>query len=244
MKALFEADVASQQQLDVAKKNFEVAEARLRTALKSLEDDAVLRAPFSGIVARKLVEDFQNVQAKQTVLVLQDDSTLELRVDVPEADFGRMPPDLSNQERTDRTKPEVSVSSIPDRSFPARIQEFSTTADPTTRTYQATFAFENPGDVTILPGMTAKVTVRLSAPEGGGGAFAIPAQAALADEQGDAFVWVVDPAAMTVHRRPVTLGEMSGSTVAVQSGLASGDQIAISGVHQLREGMVVRRYQQ
>ena len=143
-----------------------------------------------------------------------------------------------------RTKPEVRISSIPDRSFPARIQEFATTADPTTRTYQATFAFENPADVTIFPGMTAKVTLHISGLEGSGGGFAIPAKAALADEKGDAFVWVVDPAAMTVHRRPVTLGEMSGSTVAVQDGLASGDQVAISGVHQLREGMVVRRSQQ
>ena len=34
-------------------------------------EDTVLRAPFDGIVARRLVEDFQNVQAKEPVLVVQ-----------------------------------------------------------------------------------------------------------------------------------------------------------------------------
>jgi multidrug efflux pump subunit AcrA (membrane-fusion protein) len=47
---------------------------------------------------------------------------------------------------------------------------------------------------------------------------------------------------MEVHRNPVELGEMTGSMVLVMSGLSSGDEIAISGIGQLREGMRVRRF--
>jgi multidrug efflux system membrane fusion protein len=65
----------------------------------------------------------------------------------------------------------------------------------------------------------------------------------LADEQGQAYVWKVDPSSMQVGRSQVELGPLSGDGVTVTRGLVSGDWIAISGVHQLREGMSVSRHQ-
>lgn len=240
-RALFEADVAPQQQLDVAERNYDVLKARADTARKALED-AVLRAPFAGEVARKLVDDFANVRAKDPILILQDNSHLEILINVAESDYVRMQPGLNNAERTARARPRVIVSSLPDREFPARIKELATTADPTTRTYAVTLAFDNPPDVNLLPGMTAKVRV------GGGEATGteqiwIPVHAARTDESGEAFVWVVEPESMKVRRTPVTLGELSGGLVQVKAGLAGGEQIATSGVHYLREGMQVRRFE-
>ena len=46
---------------------------------------------------------------------------------------------------------------------------------------------------------------------------------------------------MTVHKRPVELGELAETGVHVDSGLENGEQIAVSGVRNLREGMQVRR---
>lgn len=240
-RALFEADVAPQQQLESAERNYDVFKARAATARKALED-SVLRAPFAGEVARKLVDDFANVRAKDPILILQDNSHLEIVIDIPEADFATAKPGLSTQERTARSRPRVIVSSIPDREFPARLKEMATTADPTTRTYAVTLAFDNPSDVNLLPGMTAKVRV------GGAGTAVpeviwIPAHAARTDETGEAFVWVVDPESMKVRRTPVTLGELSGSLVQVSGGLEGGELIAISGVHHLREGMQVSRFE-
>ena len=75
------------------------------------------------------------------------------------------------------------------------------------------------------------------------GAIWVPASAARTDESGEAFVWVVDATSMKVQRRPVTLGQLSGSQVEVGSGLQRGELIATSGVHHLREGMQVRRFE-
>ena len=111
-----------------------------------------------------------------------------------------------------------------------------------TITGSVTLAFENPSDVTLLPGMTAKVRIRAmgaAAP----GAIWVPASAARTDESGEAFVWVVDASSMKVQRRPVTLGQLSGSQVEVGSGLQRGELIATSGVHHLREGMQVRQFE-
>jgi RND family efflux transporter MFP subunit len=241
-KTLYDKGVNPLTDVERAQRRYDVTEADLRTAEKALED-SILRAPFAGTVAKKLVEDFQNVQAKEPIIILQDESTLEIDVNVPESDFATMTPGLTIEERNRRTRPLVSVSSIPGRSFPARIKEFSTAADPVTRTFQATFAFARPGDVTVRPGMTAKVTLTPSGARAPEGAVSIPARAVLTDDTGEAFVWVVDPETMTAKRTPVVAGDLSGEDIAIESGLAGGEQIAISGVHQLRDGMQVRRFE-
>ena len=137
------------------------------------------------------------------------------------------------------------VTALPDRSFPAEITEFNTTADPVTRTFRVTLRFDPPDDVNIKPGMTATVRIHIQ-PDlqivAGQSSISIPASAAITDETGEAFVWLVEPGSMTVKRNPVELGRLSGNRVFVSSGLTSGQQIAISGVHHLRDGMLVRRH--
>lgn len=228
----------SKQTIDSDRKGVEVAQARVEVSEKAVED-TVLVAPFPGRMARKLVEDFQNVQAKQPVLILQDNSTLEVEVSVPERDVVRgqseRPPDEMNR----RLDPVVIISALPDRRFPARIKEFATVADPVTRTFPARLYFDNPPDVTILPGMTARVQVTMDRDR----AWSLPVTALQADDTGKPFVWKVDPQTMTVSPVEVVPGDMAGDLVRIESGLEEGDQVAISGVALLREGMKVRRYE-
>ncbi len=239
---LYAENAVSLQDLEVRQLAAEVADARMRQDQKAV-DDTRLTAPFAGVMARKLVEDFQNVQAKQPVLVLQDESSLKVVVNVPERDVVLATPGLSPEERTARTNPQVELSSLAGRRFPARFQEFSSTADPATRTFPVTFAFDAPADVAVRSGMTAKIILTLprAAAVEQATTFSIPASAVLSGESGSPYVWKVNESTMTVSRAPVVVGELSGSEVVIQSGLASGDVIAVTGVHQLREGLVVSR---
>lgn len=233
-----DAGAISEDQIESDQRAVGVAKANVAQAQKAVEDTQLV-APFAGLMARKLVEDFQNVKAKEPVLVLQDLSHLEIEVSIPERDMVGGQTDRSVDELTETVRPRVQVSAIPDREFPARLKEIATTADLTTRTFQVKLIFEPPGDVTVLPGMTAKVIA--DAPDRGG--VLIPANAARADAGGKPYVWLLDPAAMTVSRRPVELGSLTGGNVEVVSGLQDGEEIAISGVRQLQEGMRVRRYE-
>ena len=52
--------------------------------------DAGLRAPFGGIIARRLVENFANVQAKEPIAVLQKLEPLSLSFDVPGPDVSEL----------------------------------------------------------------------------------------------------------------------------------------------------------
>jgi RND family efflux transporter MFP subunit len=240
-KRIFDQGAGSQAEVDSTLRDIDVARQSLKQAQKAL-NDAVLKAPFSGRVSRKIADNFQNVQAKEPILLLEDISSLELDVNVPEQDFVRMKPGLTVAQRTERVKPEIQVSTISGRRFAASLKSFETSADPTTRTYKATFAFSKPDDVNVLPGMTAKVILHIpadaeTATEGG---FLIPAAAAIVDTDGSAYVWRFDQGSSQVSRATVTLGDMSGASVRVLSGLEGGDRIAVSGAAHLQEGMKVR----
>ena len=206
-------------------------------------EDTELRAPFDGVVAIKLVKEFRNVQAKEQVVIFEDDSYMKIVVSLPEADYARLTPSLTLAERNSRADIRVEVTSIPDRKFPAHITETASAADPVTRTFRITLAFEVPTDVIVSSGMTAKVVASAEIIDGDGTTdFMIPVQAARGNEAGNAFVWAVDPVTMEVHRSAVTLGAVSGAMVRVLEGLKDGDEIATSGVGELREGMRVRRF--
>jgi len=229
----------TQAEIDVNERAVKVTEAELEIAQKAV-DDTELKAPFAGVMARKLVEDFANVQAKEPVLILQDNSILEIEVAVPERDVVRRQGDEeTKEEATERIKPVVIVSSLLDREFPARIKEFATTADPVTRTFSVKLNFDNPDDVNILPGMTARARIVID-PES---AWSVPATAAQADENGQPYVWKVDSSGMKVSRSPVETGPLTGDRVLLKGGVEEGDMVAISGVTSLREGMQVRKYE-
>lgn len=228
----------STSKIDADKRGVEVYEAEMRIAEKALED-AVLRAPFAGMVARRLAENFQNVQAKETVFELQDISQLEIEISVPERDVAQGRVNRAPTDMTQDTQPTVHISALPDSSFPARVSEFATRADPATRTFQVRLVFEPPEDVRILPGMTARVNIHAETPD----VVRLPSHAAVADEQGRAQVWVLDPDTMTVKAKSVRLGDMAGDEIAVLEGLSAGELVVVSGVSKLREGMKVRRHQ-
>jgi RND family efflux transporter MFP subunit len=239
----YKADAVTAQDVDLARRNLDVAEANLRTKRKAVED-TVLRAPFAGRVAIKHVDEFETVQAKQAILLLQDESGLEIKVNIAERDWAQAEPGLSNEEITARVQPHVAISSFPDRQFPARIVSRASAADPVTRTYAVSLAFESPDDLNIKPGMTAKVIIAARKGAVISQGLLIPAIAVLADADNQPYVWVVEPDTNAVTRRSVQLGPLSGDSISVSGGLNNGDRVAISGVHSLVEGMPVRAMQE
>jgi len=237
----FENNAVTEQQVSRSKGHFDITQAELDIAEKALQDTE-LRAPFGGRIARRLVDDFANVRLKQPVMVLQDESSLELRVAVAERDWARGQSDITRDELTRRINPRVEVASLRGRLFPAYVKELSNSADPVTRTYEVTFGFESPTDVNVSPGMTGKVIVDLYTENRaeGDATVLVPSNAVVADEEGNPYVWVVDPSTMRVAKRAVEPGELSGAAVPILSGLSGGDMVVVSGVNSLADGMLVR----
>ena len=241
-KAMLDEEVVPLSEYELRLRMFEVKQAETREARKALEDTNLV-APFDGVMARKLVEEFENVLAKFPVLVMQNDDVLEIKVSVPERDLARGRAERrSDEELTAILKPRVIVSPIPDREFPASLKELANVADPTTRTFEATFSFPKPRDVSILGGMTARVVIDVLA-EWGVRGLLVPSIAVVAGEGSGGAVFVIDESSLTASKRDVEMGELTGDEIEIKSGLRPGEVIAISGIHQLRDGMPVLRYE-
>jgi RND family efflux transporter MFP subunit len=220
-----------------------VSRAELRISQKALEETK-LRATFDGVIARKLVTDYRNVAAREPVLLLQDESVMEVIVDVPERDLAsERTEELDLAKWNEKAKPMVELSALPGRQFPVRLSELATAADPNTRTFRATFVMEKPDNVGVLSGMTAKLELTglsTTAPDD----FLVPAEAVVADTEKKPFVWLVDDESMTVSKRLIEVGKITGDLIVVTEGLEGGEAIAMTGVHLLTEGREITEMKQ
>ena len=235
-RTLYERDAISLRDLEVVQRQFEVSEANLAQAEKALADTR-LYAPFDGRIAGRLVENRENVAAKQPIVVFHDDSGLEIRASLPEGDVLRFRKLGTVQDMTARLSPTVEISAAAGRSIPAWVKELRSTADPVTRTYEVTLGFDPPADLSITSGMTARVVITLTATDG---ALLVPSSAVVADSDLRSLVWVYDAAEGVVHGREVELGQTTGDQIEILSGLEDGDAIAVLGASNLEEGMKVR----
>jgi multidrug resistance efflux pump len=74
---------ARKEDIDAMKARIRGLEAKRKRLQDSL-NDTYLKAPFSGVIAKRYVENFEEVRAKQAIVSLQDISRIEVLVDVPE----------------------------------------------------------------------------------------------------------------------------------------------------------------
>jgi RND family efflux transporter MFP subunit len=205
----------------------QVVEAKLQL------DDATLRAPYDGVIAKRFVQQGQKVTAKEPIVRFQDVDELEVVVDVPET---VMASDLS---AADIVELVAELSGAPGRRIPVHIREVAQAADPVTQTFRVRVAMQAPPGVRVLPGMTATVTLTYRRASILGDRILVPISAIFKDSTGAQVAWVLG-ADHTVTRRAVTLGTATGGSVEILNGLQPGERIAVAGVSFLREGMQVR----
>jgi RND family efflux transporter MFP subunit len=235
-QSLYEKEAVSISDLDLHRAQRDVAKARLDDAKANL-DYTYLRAPFAGVIGDRYVENFQEVAAKQVICTVHDLSGLDIVVDVPEQL-------IAGVRRSADVQAEVVAifEAARDREFAVEFKEVSAQADPSTQTYAVRLKMPKPEGINILPGMTAEVVSRGSRTQEDTGRYTVPAVAVFAGEDGETqYVWVIDPSEMTVSRREVAVGQVTGTaSVEILDGLAAGDRIAIAGVSHLSEGRKIR----
>ncbi|MGI9247600.1 MAG: efflux RND transporter periplasmic adaptor subunit, partial [Woeseiaceae bacterium] len=200
---LAEQDAIARSVLAQRESQRDVARAQLDTAEKALED-TVLRAPFKGVIAQVPVRERESISAGQAVAALIDADTLEVTIDLPARVIAE------SQEIEDRGS-FVILDAAPDTRITATFKEADLLADTASQTYGVTFTFEPPGNLVILPGMSA--TVELSGARksdaGASNRKSVPISAIGSDGE-STYVWIVDKDTMTVSRRDVTVADGVG----------------------------------
>jgi RND family efflux transporter MFP subunit len=192
---------------------------------------ATVAAPFDALVTRRLVEANAVFAAGTAFLRVQDVTEFRVTVSLPEELIARHGDPAA-------LRAEASLPGRPGPALPLAFREIRTEPNAVAQTYEVTFGMTRPPGVTILPGMTTSVTLRL---DGDAGALLdVPLAAVVGDPAAGAHVWVHEPGTGTVRRQRVELGEAANGRVAVRAGLETGQAVAVAGLTTLREGVPVR----
>lgn len=232
-RELIAKNYVSQAEYDTIEANYNIAVSNVAKAQKALNDTRML-APFNGVVARTFVQNFEEVQAKEAVLSLQNNDELEVVVSVPESLVVR-------RNEGAQIKLEGTFEGIPGKTFDLTLKEFSTVASEETQTFEYVLSIGETAGYNLLPGMTATVKVQQLASENQvQRPVVIPLSALASTEDSQASVWLVK-SDNRVSQQPVVTGELIGnSSITVLSGLSGGDQLVTAGVSRMTEGLEVQ----
>jgi membrane fusion protein, multidrug efflux system len=244
IKSLLDQKVVSQSeydqrraQVDVARQQFQVAQnvaeqsyrslqaaqARIELARKA-QADTTIRAPFSGLVAERVVSvgDYVTRGAHVVTIVRVDPMRVELTI--PEQAVALVKTGQPVQ---------IAVDAYPGETFSAKVRFVS----PSLRTDQRALTVEaiaaNP-DGRLKPGLfaTAMIQQPVSTP-----ALLVPATA-IETVAGTSRAYVIKND--KVEERIVTVGETVGQQVEITSGLAKDDTVAVAPKGHLSDGLEVR----
>jgi HlyD family secretion protein len=160
-KVLYEKEIISKSDYELALFNFENAQASLSNAQSALARTqvnlayATIYSPIDGVVLNRAVEEGQTVAASFNTPVLftivQDLTKMEVQTSVDEADIGK----IKIGQRV-----EFTVDAYPDDKFKASVSEVRLQPVTTNNvvTYVVILNAPNP-DKKLMPGMTANATI-------------------------------------------------------------------------------------
>lgn len=232
---LAESDAISKSILNARKTQRDVEAASLKTQRKALADNS-LRAPFSGTIARVYVKQYQNVQAKEPIVLLQSDQ-VEAVINVPSSIITRMP-------QLEPQGTHVILQAAPGQKLLAKFKEVAGQADANTQTYRVKFTFQKPKNLLVLPGMTATVETQFlvnKTTELKDTVASIPLSAVLVEGE-QQYVWVIGDD-MRISKRAITIAPNIGDTVSVLKGVQAGEKVVAAGVSFLQPDTLVKPWE-
>ena len=174
---------------DAAAASVRSAEAQVRIAQKAM-NDATVRAPFSGIVARKLANAGEKVGIDSPLFALVDLGVMEIEAPAPASEI----PSIKVGQPVS-----FRVDGFAGRKFDGQIERINPQAEQNSRAITVYISVTN-RDGALKGGMFAKgdIQVGRTAPSN-----VIPA-GAVRDEAGQTFVFTIEDG--KIARRPVKLG--------------------------------------
>ena len=185
-------------------------------------NNSIIRAPLSGVVTARNINPGEMANAAQTVISIVNLDTVAIQAGVSEDQVNKIHVGQEVQ---------VRVGSVRDEPFTGRVSNIALAANASTRAYPVKIQIEHPGHL-LKPGMYAEVLL-VAGPEAG---IVIPAAAVFKLDQ-KSYVWVIEDGC--AHRREVETGQSGGGNVIVRAGLKEGEELAVTGIEALREGMKV-----
>lgn len=208
-----------------AQKQVDQAQASENSAHKRVKD-AVLTAPISGYVSKRMIEPGNILSAGTPAFQLVTLDPVEIQVGIPETDIAKL--------RVGQ-KASVYLAAQPEVQFAGTIKQMNVVADAGTRTYSVRITVPNP-EHKLRIGMIAQVQIQGDKQIK---ALTLPGSAVVHDPQGANIVYVYYPQQKRVFAKHVDIAGVYGQEVRVRAGIAESDQVVIGGQQFLRDGTLV-----
>ena len=222
-KSLMAQNASSQSDLERADATFRSAQASY-DLLKTRLDRTIVRAPFSGVVGRRLVSLGTYVNSQTPVISLQSVNPQQAVFNVPERYAERL-----------RRGQLVSfqVAALPGRNFSGEVVFVDPVVELPARTILIKARVPNP-EHQLSAGMFIEARLATDIRPN---AVIVPEDAVL-PLQGATYVWVVKDG--KADRREVTLGVRTAGWAEIQGGgVDAGDQVVVGGLERLYPGATV-----
>ncbi len=213
-QALLKQNFISQSAFDQSLSTYQASDAAVRWSdaqvqlAKKAIDDAVVRAPISGTVSKRMVNGGERVMPDAAIVTIVDLSRMELEASVPASDIASIA--LGQAVR-------FTVDGFGERVFDGKVERINPIAEAGSRAIKLFVAVPNTGGL-LKGGMFAQGRITLSQSK----PVAVVPATALFEEAGQSYVFTVEDGKLA--KKAVGLGardEVSG-LVEVTSGLAQG----------------------
>ncbi|MDF2569227.1 MAG: mdtA 3 [Sporomusa sp.] len=229
-QTLYDKGAVSEQQLDNARGKLKTAEADLSSA-KANQSSAeqqygygVIHSSVNGVVANATATIGQVVSPGAALMVVQDINQVYAVVNVEQKNLGIVK--LGQ-------KAVVTIDAYPDRTFEGVVEVMNPEAGSASRMFRTKIKIDNTNN-DLKPGMFANV--RLITGDSVK-TLTVP-QSAVVQKQGIYYVFTVENGKAVRHQ--IEIGEVTGSTIEVKSGLEPGSQVISTSVNRIKDGDSVR----
>jgi membrane fusion protein, multidrug efflux system len=234
-QALKDQNFISGAELERREATLKAAQAQLDQAQVQLKSQgnqagyATLVADVSGIITAVEAEPGQVVSAGTPVVRIAQDGPRDVVFSVPEDRVGQL-----------KVGATVAIKRWADTGdMQGRVREIGASADPVTRTFPVKVAV----DAASAPALGSTVYVVPANGTEGVQAIKLPTSALFQQSQAS-YVWVLDPASMTVKDTPVQIATADGNEAVIAAGIKPGQLVVSAGVHVLQTGQKVTIYKE
>lgn len=237
MQSLLPIKAVSQQEVDTARAALKQAQAQLARARLDLENTTV-PAAISGRIGRALVTEGALVGHGDATLlaVIEQLDPVQVLFSQPNVEVLKLRAALASGALKDAASPDVELILEDGRTYAekGRLIFSDMSVDPGTGSVTLKAEFPNP-QVLLLPGTFVRVRLAQAVAQD---VITVPQGAVQSGPQGQ-YVLLVGPDNKVVSR-PIRVGAMAGDRFVIDSGLAGGETVIVSGVQKIRPGSVVK----
>ena len=217
---LFSVGGASQQELDNAKLQLDIA----KTNLQNLSENTYLLSPTAGVVTARNYDNGDIFNGQIPILTVMQINPVKLLINVSESNYAQVKIGMPVTIKFDIFEGET---------FQGKISLIYPTIDERTRSFQVEIKMNN-ANYKIRPGMFARVEINFGSAQ----RIIVPDMAVIKQSgSGEYFVYVYKDGSVIYQR--VELGNRLGKEYEIISGLNDGDLVVVSSQSKLADGKKV-----